>query len=114
MARIGRPPVELDRKAFESLCKLQCTESEICSFFGVTDKTLVRWIKRTYSMTYSEAYKRFSQDGLISLRRLQFKHAEKSAAMAIFLGKQYLGQRDVVEQSGETGSGVTIVNNIPR
>ena len=33
----------------------------------------------------------------ISLRKNQLKLSEKSAAMAIFLGKQYLGQRDVVE-----------------
>ena len=28
------------------------------------------------------------------MRRSQFKLAEKNAAMAIFLGKQYLGQKD--------------------
>jgi hypothetical protein len=32
----------------------------------------------------------------MSLRRTQFRLAEKSAAMAIFLGKQYLGQSDNV------------------
>ena len=32
--------------------------------------------------------------GFISLRRKQFELAEKSPAMAIFLGKQYLGQTD--------------------
>ena len=36
--------------------------------------------------------------GLISLRRMQFQLAEKSAAMAIFLGKQHLGQQDVQKQ----------------
>ena len=30
----------------------------------------------------------------MSLRRLQFKLAEKSVPMAIFLGKNYLGQKD--------------------
>ena len=34
----------------------------------------------------------------MSLRRNQFKLAEKSAAMAIFLGKNYLGQTDRFEQ----------------
>ena len=37
------------------------------------------------------------EKGKISLRRAQFRLAEKSAAMAIFLGKNYLGQRDAVE-----------------
>lgn len=33
----------------------------------------------------------------MSLRRTQFKLAEKNPTMAIFLGKQYLGQRDNIE-----------------
>ena len=34
----------------------------------------------------------------IKLRRNQLKLSEKSAAMAIFLGKNYLGQTDRIEQ----------------
>ena len=34
----------------------------------------------------------------MSLRRLQFRMAEKSPAMAIWLGKQYLGQTDKIDQ----------------
>ena len=34
----------------------------------------------------------------MSLRRTQFKLAEHNTSMAIFLGKQYLGQKDIVEQ----------------
>jgi hypothetical protein len=49
-------------------------------------------------MTYSEAYKRFSEDGKKSLRRLQFDSARKgNVTMQIWLGKQYLGQRDRTE-----------------
>lgn len=33
----------------------------------------------------------------IRLRRIQFKLAENSTPMAIFLGKQYLGQKDKIE-----------------
>ena len=35
---------------------------------------------------------------MISLRRSQFKLAEKNATMAIWLGKQYLGQRNHKEE----------------
>lgn len=79
---------------FEKLCALMCTEQEICGFFGITDKTLARWCKETYGLRFSEAFKVYSMDGKISLRRMQFRLAEKSAGMAIFLGKQYLGQSD--------------------
>lgn len=38
----------------------------------------------------------------IRLRRNQLKLSEKSAAMAIFLGKNYLGQRDSFEVTDTT------------
>jgi hypothetical protein len=84
----------IDKKAFEKLCGLQCTLLEICSFFDVTDKTLNTWCRKTYKMTFSEIFKLKRGKGLISLRRAQFQLAEKNASMAIFLGKNYLGQTD--------------------
>ena len=41
-----------------------------------------------------EAWEFGRENGKVSLRRMQFLQARKSAAMAIWLGKQYLGQRD--------------------
>lgn len=93
---MARPNKEISQKEFENLCFMQCTEEEICGFFGVTDKTLCRWCKRTYGLNFSEVYKQKRQGGRISLRRSQFRLAERNAAMAIFLGKQYLGQKDYV------------------
>lgn len=90
----GRPRKEIAQLEFEALCKLQCTEREICGVFGVCEDTLNAWCKRTYRMTFSEAYKIYSVDGKVSLRRMQFNLAKSSAAMAIFLGKNLLGQRD--------------------
>lgn len=40
----------------------------------------------------------------IRLRRNQFKLSERSASMAIWLGKQYLGQKDSIEVS-QTSNG---------
>ena len=76
---------------------IQCTQAEVCYFFNTTDKTLSNWCKRTYGTDFSECLKRFGAQGRISLRRAQFKLASKSPAMAIFLGKQFLGQTDKVE-----------------
>lgn len=97
MARTGRPPKAIDQKAFESLCGMMCTEEEIAGFFDCTIDTINNWCKRTYGETFLETYKKKSATGKISLRRAQFRLAEKSAAMAIFLGKNYLGQTDKVE-----------------
>lgn len=91
---MSRQKKEIDQKLFEKLCMLQCTMREITLFFDVTDKTLTGWCKRTYGKAFSEIFAIKRQTGLVSLRRTQFQLAEKSAAMAIFLGKQYLGQKD--------------------
>lgn len=90
----GRPKKEIDKKNFEKLCAILCTQEEICGFFGVTDKTLTKWVKETYQESFSDTYKKYSAGGKISLRRYQLELAKKSSAMAIWLGKQWLGQRD--------------------
>ncbi len=82
---------------------MQCTEEEICGCFDVTDKTLTRWCRDTYGMSFSEIYAIKRGSGKISLRRAQFELAKKNAAMAIFLGKQYLGQSDNPVQESKTG-----------
>lgn len=97
MAKVGRPRKEIDQEQFEGLCALQCTEAEICSWFDVCSDTLESWCKRTYGLKFSETFAIKRGKGKISLRRSQFQLAEKNASMAIWLGKQYLGQKDVVE-----------------
>ena len=91
---MARPRKEIDQNQFEKLCALQCTKEEICGWFDVTDKTLENWCKRTYKAGFSEVFGQKRGAGKISLRRAQWKLAEKSATMAIFLGKNYLGQSD--------------------
>ena len=90
----GRPQKEIDKKIFENLCGLQCTLEEIAGVFDCSVDTIERWCKREYGETFAEVYKKHSAKGKTSLRRIQFKLAEKSAAMAIFLGRNYLGQKN--------------------
>ena len=98
-AKRGRPPKELDKKQFEKLCALQATIEEIAGFFDCDEDTVNAWCKRVYGETFSVVFKSKSAQGKLSLRRTQFKLAEKSAAMAIFLGKNMLGQTDKIEQT---------------
>ena len=101
---MARPLKKIDQKAFEKLCGLQCTLEEICGYFDVTDKTLRSWCRRTYGRGFSEVFSQKRGNGKISLRRCQFRLAEKNANMAIWLGKQYLGQKDSPDNSEqETG-----------
>lgn len=94
---MARPKKEIDKRLFETLCGLQCTKLEICDALEVTDKTLENWCKATYKHGFSEVFKQKRELGKVSLRRSQWKLAEKNATMAIFLGKNYLGQRDNVD-----------------
>lgn len=100
---MGRPKIEINKEEFEKLCALHCTKVDIADWFGCSDDTIERWCKRTYNETFAVTLKNKSVKGRVSLRRTQFRLAEKSPAMAIWLGKQYLGQRDEqeIKHSGE-------------
>lgn len=97
MKKAGRPKTNIDKSNFEKLCQMQCTLEEIAGFFDCCDDTINNWCKEVYDDNFSGVYKKKSMAGKISLRRNQFKIAENNASMAIFLGKQYLGQRDNIE-----------------
>ena len=107
---MARPRKQIDKEQFEKLCGLQCTEEEIAGFVDLSADTMERWCKRTYGLRFAEVYKQHSTTGKIALRRFQLKLAERSAAMAIFLGKQYLGQKDVVPgDSAEEEAALTAI-----
>lgn len=90
----GRPAKEIDKSNFEKLCGLQCTKSEIAGFFECCQDVIEEWCKKTYGCNFSDAYIMYAEGGKIALRRNQFALSEKSATMAIWLGKQWLGQKD--------------------
>ncbi len=91
----GRPRVEINLELVGQLAGIQCTMSEVSSVLDIPLSTL------TSRPDFSLAYKKGSENGKSSLRRIQFKLAQTSAGMAIFLGKNYLGQIDtpLIDQS---------------
>ena len=102
---MARPKKNIDSKQFIELCELQCTKNEICAFFDVTDKTLDRWVAENFDgKSFSVVFEEKRVGGFVSLRRKQFALAEKNTAMAIFLGKQYLGQKDTTTINREYDS----------
>lgn len=94
----GRPLKEINWEQFEQLCALQCTQSEIASFLKINPETLSIRVKSHYGEGYPDAYKKYSEVGKCSLRRYQFVLSKKNATMAIWLGKQWLGQRDTSKE----------------
>ena len=101
MPKTGRPTKSYDKKSFVDLIGIGCGADEICWFFRdesgkpANIDTLSRWCVREFGCTFQE-YRR--QNGAmflrIQLRQNQIKLSKTSAAMAIFLGKNYLGQAD--------------------
>jgi hypothetical protein len=91
---MARPALVFDLDELAKLGALQCTQAEIAAWFGCSERTIVSKLKQT---AYRDAWRRGREKGLISLRRTQFRLAERNAAVAIFLGKNYLGQRDRYE-----------------
>lgn len=93
--KAGRPKVQINQRQFEEMCKWQCTRSEIASFFNCDEKTITTWCKATYGMDFSSILKIKAENGKTALRHIQFRMAESgSERMAIWLGKQWLGQTD--------------------
>jgi hypothetical protein len=87
--KAGRPVkvIEIDSKSLvEELASLQCTLEEIASVLGVN--------KSTVSRNYATEIDKGRQNGRISLRRNQFNLSKTNAAVAIWLGKNWLGQSD--------------------
>ena len=86
--REGRRLV-IDLEEVEELAALNCTLAEAAAWFGVSVSTLSRRLKEP---AYRKAWDRGTGKGRVNLRRAQLNLAERSATMAIFLGRQILGQ----------------------
>ena len=118
----GRPKLEIDYAVVEKLALLQCTEAEISEYLGISVRTLQR------NKEFCRIYKKGQKDGHSSLRRLQWKvangdykvktitytnkdgssrteevYAQPSPVMLIWLGKQYLEQKDKTELANPPG-----------
>jgi hypothetical protein len=85
-------PDEDTLRTIGELGKLFCTQEEVAAVLGVSRRTF-----QTFISDCQEA-RDVWDDGLmhakVSLRRKQLALADKNAPAAIFLGKNYLGQKD--------------------
>lgn len=86
--KAGRPRVKIDLELVEDLANIHCTIKEISGIIGVPATTLQG------RDDFRAVYEKGIENGKKSLRRSQFKLSQTNATMAIWLGKQYLGQRD--------------------
>lgn len=88
---MARPKIEIDEALVRKLATIHCTMNEISAVVGCSVDTLER--------RYAELIKKGKNEGKSSLRRLQWEAAQKgNTTMLIWLGKQILAQRDVIEE----------------
>lgn len=91
----GRPRKPIDYETLDKLCAIMCTGEECASVLKIDYDTLNMNLRRDGHGGFSEYFKTASSPGKIALRRAQFKSAVSgNATMLIWLGKQYLGQRE--------------------
>ena len=89
----GRPKTEIDPEQLRKLMALNCTMAEVAAFFGCNKKTIER--RMSQDEDFAEIIENGRADGMLSVRRKQFQIMESgNATMAIWLGKQLLGQKD--------------------
>jgi hypothetical protein len=106
--RRGRKPkLQPDDKTcreINQLAQIQCTQKEAASVLGVCENTFNQFLRS--HLKAREAWEMGREEGKASLRRMQWRAAERSTAMLIWLGKQHLGQTDKLEQEvAGNGSG---------
>lgn len=84
---MARPKLNINGEEVQKLASFGCTNVEIADFFNCNEAT----IRKSYSeyLTKGRSLKK------LRLRQIQWKIAENgNAAMAIWLGKNELGQSD--------------------
>lgn len=89
---MGRPRAELNLKLIRSLAQIGCTLTEIASIIGVNEKTIRR--------RASDEIEKGHNEMRTTLRRWQYlKAKDGNVAMLIWLGKQFLGQRERIDET---------------
>ena len=95
---MARPKIEFTEKQYDmidQLIKIQCTGEEIAAVLKVDYDTLGKRIKEKHEINLSEYIKTNKGAGRASLRRMQWKAAEKgNPTMLKWLGANILDQTD--------------------
>ena len=108
MAKVGRPKFIIDYETVDKLASIMATQEEIAAFLDVSVRTLQR------DEEFCHVYKKGLDKGKMSLRRKQYAMSETNPTMAIWLGKQYLGQKDKQELESTGSQNINVSFNIPR
>jgi len=89
---VGRPKADIKPDQVAALARIGCTQEEIAAVLKCTPRTLRNRFKEEIRSGMDEMR--------ASIRRWQYMKAKDgNVAMLIWLGKQYLGQKDRMEET---------------
>ena len=99
--KTGTPPKPIDWNQLATLAGLHCTQEEAAGFLGVSVSTLwARYEIEHNDESFGDFMRRNRDGGKAKLRVMQLESANKgSVPMQIFLGKNWLGQSDRIEET---------------
>ena len=96
MGKRGPDPIQIDWDEFDRLISYQCTQVELADWFDCSVDTLDNACQRDRGEKLSDIWAKKKNFGKVRVRKAQFEIMESggpgAATMAIFLGKQMLGQ----------------------
>lgn len=102
---MARPEADIDWKKVDAYLQAHCNGTGIAGLLGISPETLYRACKRDHKIGFDEYSQQKKAEGKELLKAKQFETAMSgNVSMQIWLGKQYLNQRDraEMEQSGTT------------
>lgn len=99
----GRPTKIFNLHAVQRLAAMQCSLSMIAAFFEVDLSTIKK--RKRDDAEFRAAFEHGREQGKVTLLEKQWRATDNSPAMLIWMGKNYLGQRDrgTIEHTGEGG-----------
>lgn len=95
---------KIDWDVVKGCAEIMCTQEEIMHVSGHTIDTLNKYAKEKYGCSINDKIAEWQSGGKRSLRRHQFNLAVKNPTMGIWLGKQWLGQKEPKEEALENMS----------
>jgi hypothetical protein len=91
----GRPEVKIDWNKVDGYLKAQCNGTGIAGLLGISPETLYRHCQKDHKVVFDVYSAQKKSEGRELLRAKQHLTAmEGNVTMQIWLGKQYLDQKD--------------------
>ena len=109
----GPKPKVITADQVRALSAMQCTQEEIASVFGLQRRHFIQRMENEPELR--EAWETGQGQGRMSIRRMQFDLLKGgNVTMAIWLGKQYLGQTDRLSHGGIPGQPIEVKSESAR